>query len=133
MASNRTFRSGPTLLTTTTTTNILNPPTTTGGVNGGTPNTYLIINVIRLGNITNGNAKAALWVGTTGVNTTATAFAGVPGQASAGALTQGISIPANSSIYIPCRLRLDTTDFVVGGSDTATAITIDFEGEIGLV
>ena len=69
MASNRVFRSGPTLLTTTTTTNLLNPPTTTGGTNAGTPNTYLIINVIRVGNITATAAKAALWIGTTGVNT----------------------------------------------------------------
>lgn len=133
MASNRTWRSGPTLLTTTTTTNLLNPPTTTGGVNAGTPNTYLIISVIRVGNITAASAKAAMWLGTTGVNTTATAWPGLPGQASAGALTQGVSIPANSSIYIPCRLRIDVADFIVGGSDTASAITVDFEGEIGLV
>lgn len=133
MASNRVWRSGPTLLTTTTTTNLLNPPTTTGGTNAGTPNTYLIINVVRLGNITAANAKAALWLGTTGTNSTSAAWPGCPGQASGAALTQGVTISANSSTYIPCRLRLDTTDFFVGGSDTATAITIEFEGEIGLV
>lgn len=132
MASNRAWRSTLTLLTTTTTTNILNPPTTTGGTNAGTPNTYLIVRVVRLGNITNANAKAAGWIGTTGTNSTSAAWPGLPGQASAGVLTQGVTIPANSSLYIPCYLRLDTADFFVGGSDTATAITIEFEGEIGL-
>ena len=31
------------------------------------------------------------------------------------------------------RLRMDSTDFLVGGSDTATALTIEIEGEQAVV
>jgi hypothetical protein len=135
MASNKIMRSGPTLLTTTTTTNLLNPGTTTGGTGIANLNTYVIISVVRLGCIlTTGSAACAAWIGTTGVNTTATAWAGMPGQASAGALTagSGLVLAAQQSIYIPCYLVLETADFFVGGAGTTTAITIDFEYEIGL-
>jgi hypothetical protein len=29
-------------------------------------------------------------------------------------------------------MRCDSTDFIVGGSGTTTALTIQFEGEIGI-
>lgn len=134
MAGNKVIRSGPVALTTTTTTNVLNPPTTTGGtgVAGTNTNTYLIIRHIRVTNKTASAAQVALWLGATGANTAGTEviFGGV---ASAGALTRGVSIPAQSYVDWYGQLRIDVADFLVGGSDTATALTFEAEGEIGIV
>ena len=136
MASNSPFRSAVVALTTTTTTNILNPPTLTGGVNAaaGSTNTYLIIRHIRVVNKTNAAASLALWLGATGANAAGTEFA-FGGAASAGALTAGtgVSVPANSYVDWYGSVVLNTTDFLVGGAGTATALTITCEGEIGVV
>jgi len=134
MAANKIVRFGPVALTTTTTTNILNPPTTTGGtgVAGTNTNTYLVIRHIRIANKTTGAASVALWLGATGANTAGTEVVAA-GIASAGTLTNGVSIAANSYIDWYGMLRLDVADFLVGGCGTATACTIEAEGEIGLV
>ena len=134
MASNKIIRVGPVALTTTTTTNILNPPTLTGGTGlaGTNTNTYLILRHIRVTNKTASAAQVALWLSTTGDN-----GAGKEviwgGVASAGALTRGVSIAAQSYVDWYGYLRMDVVDFLVGGSDTATALTIEGEGEIGIV
>lgn len=133
MAANKTFRFGPIALTTTTTTNLLNPPTATGGVNGGASAQYIILRHVRIVNKTNAAAFAALWLGATGANTAGTeVIAG--GAATAGALNAntGVSVAANSYIDWYGLLRLDSTDFLVGGTNTATALTIEGEGEIGV-
>lgn len=134
MAQNKTTRFGPVALTTTTTTNIFNPPTLTGGVgvNSLDANTYVILRHIRLTNKTTSAVQVGLWLGLTGANTTGTeCIAG--GIASAGALTDGLSIAAQSYIDWYGALRINTADFLVGGASAATAITIEGEGEIGIV
>jgi hypothetical protein len=137
MASNKIIRFGPVALTTTTTTNILNPPTLTGGTGlaGTNSNTYLILRHVRVVNKANAAAASfALWLGATGANTAGTeVIAG--GAASGGALTAGtgVSVAANSVFDWYGLLRVDVADFLVGGAGTATALTIEGEGEIGVV
>ena len=133
MAANKLLRFGPVALTTTTTTNVLNPPTLTGGTGlaGTNANTYILIKHIRITNKTASAAQAALWLGATGANA-AGSEAIFGGVASGGALTRGVSVPGQSYIDWYGTLRMDAADFLVGGSDTATALTIEAEGEIGI-
>ena len=137
MASqNKQVRFGPVALTTTTTTNIVNPPTLTGGTGraGTNANTFLLIRHIRVVNKTNAAASFALWLGATGANSAGTeVIAG--GAATAGALNAGtgLSVPANSAFDWYGYLRMDVADFLVGGAGTATALTFEAEGEIGIV
>lgn len=121
MASNKTFRFGPVALTTTLTTNILNPPTASGGVNAGSSSQYIILRHIRIVNKTASAATVTLYIGATGGNAAGTEFLGV-----------GKSVPANDYIDWYGAVRLDAADFLVGGSNTATALTIQGEGEIGV-
>ena len=121
MAANKVFRFGPVALTTTLTTNILNPPTATGGVNAGSSPAYIVLKHIRIVNKTGSAATFSLWLGATGANTAGTEVIG-----------QGLSVAANSSYDWYGILRLDSTDFLVGGSGTATALSIQGEGEIGV-
>lgn len=118
---NKTFRLGPVALTTTLTTNILNPPTATGGVNGGSSAQYIILKHIRITNKTSSAATFSLWLGATGANTAGTEVIG-----------QAQSVAANTSYDWYGLLRLDAADFLVGGSGTATALSISGEGEIGV-
>jgi len=122
MAANKVFRFGPIALVTTTTTNLLNPPTATGGVNGGSSSQYILLKHIRWVNKTASPATFSHWLGATGGNVAGTEVLG-----------QGKSVPANDSVdwYGPS-LRLDAADFLVGGSNTAAALTIEGEGEIGV-
>lgn len=133
---NKVIAFGPVALSVTTTTNIINPPTLTGGagLHGTNTNTYVILRHIRVVNKTTSAASFALWVGATGANTAGTeAIAG--GAASAGALTAGtgVSVPPQSTWDWYGLYRLDVTDFLVGGAGTATALTFQAEGEIGIV
>lgn len=133
MASNKAFRFGPVALTTATTTNILNPPAASGGVGAGSSGQYIILRHVRVVNKTNTAASFALWLGATGANAAGSeVIAG--GAATAGALNvgTGVSVAANSYFDWYGVLRLDTTDFLVGGAGTATALTIQGEGEIGV-
>lgn len=120
MASNKVFRFGPIDLTTTLTTNLLNPPTATGGTNGGSSAQYIILRHIRIVN-RGAAATFSLWLGLTGGNAAGTQVIG-----------QGLSIAANSFADWYGVLRIDSADFLVGGSNTATALTITGEGEIGV-
>ncbi len=134
MAANKPFNLNV-ALTTTTTTNILNPGTTTGGTGMGSlnGNLYFIVTHIRLVNKTNAAAFCALWKGATGANTAGTEFA-FAGAATAGALNAntGVSVPANSYVDWYGRVPFYTADFLVGGCATATAVTLNLEGEIGV-
>jgi len=136
MAANKKIRFGPVALTTTTTTNILNPPTLTGGTGlaGTNANTYLLLTHIRVANKTNTAAFVALWMGATGANAAGTEFA-FAGAATAGSLNAntGVSVAANSSVDWYGYVRMDVADFLVGGAGTGTALTIEGEGEIGVV
>lgn len=124
MAANKAFRFGPVALTTTLTTNILNPGTTTGGV-ASTAAPYdklrIMIRHIRIVNKTDSAATFSLYIGATGANAAGTEFLGT-----------GRSIAARSAEDFNGAWPLDTTDFLVGGAGTATALTIEGEGEIGI-
>lgn len=121
MASNKIFNFGPLALTTTMTTNILNPAAATGGVNGGSSGQYVVLRHVRIINKTGSAATFSLWRGATGANAAGTEVIG-----------QGVSIAANSYFDWYGIMRFDTTDFLVGGSNTATALTIQGEGEVGV-
>lgn len=118
---NKVWNSGPIALTTTLTTNILNPPTATGGVNGGSSASYLILKHIRLVNKTTAAATVSFWLGASNSNVAGTEV-----------LFQGTSIAANSYVDWYGMKRIDSTQYLVGGANTATAITFDAEGEIGV-
>jgi hypothetical protein len=118
------FRLGPIALTTTLTTNILNPPTAAGGTNGGSSAQYILLKHIRIVNKTGSAATVSLWIGATGANAAGTEFA-----------WQATSCAANSFLDWFAGapgLRLDSADFLVGGAGTATALSIEAEGEIGV-
>jgi hypothetical protein len=119
--NNKTFNFGPIALTNTLTTNILNPPTASGGINGGSSSQYIIITHFRVVSKITGLAKVSLWKGATGANAAGTEF-----------LWNSTPVQPNQSIEVFGRWRFDAADFLVGGSDTATALSIEGEGEIGV-
>jgi len=121
MAANKTFRVGPVALTTTLTTNVLNPPAASGGVGAGSSPQYIILRHIRISNRTVSPATFSLWLGGTGGNVAGTEVIG-----------SGLSVAANSSYDWYGLLRLDSTDFLVGGAGTTLALTFQAEGEIGV-
>lgn len=118
---NKPFSLGPLALTTTLTTNIMNPAAATGGVNGGSSAQYILLNHIRIVNKTGSVATFSLYKGATGGNVAGTEIIGT-----------GLSVPANSAFDWYGRLRFDSADFLVGGSNTATALTLQAEGEVGV-
>ena len=123
MPANKAFRFGPVALTTTLTTNILNPNVTSvaGPVGFTMTQPYIILRHIRFVNKTAGAVTISTWLGATGANAAGTEVIGI-----------GLSIPANSAYDWYGQLRLDAADFLVGGSNTATAVSIQGEGEIGV-
>ncbi len=121
MASNKKFRFGPIALTTTLTTNLLNPAAASGGVNAGSSAQYIVLNHIRISNKTASAATFSFWLGATGANAAGTEVVGT-----------AMPVPANGSIDYYGSMRIDAADFLVGGSGTATALTITGEGEIGV-
>jgi hypothetical protein len=119
---NKPVRFGPVALTTTLTTNILNPTVTSlsGPVGFTLTQPYFLLKHIRVVNKTAGAVTCSMWVGATGANTAGTEFA-----------FQGTIIPANSYVDWYGALRLDSTDFLVGGAGTTTALSFEAEGEVG--
>ena len=120
---NRPFRFGPVALTSTLTTNILNTGTgamATPPVGYTDMNRYIILRHIRIVNKTAASATFSLYLGATGANAAGTEIIGL-----------GLSVPAYSAFDWYGYLRMDAADFLVGGAGTATALTIDGEGEIG--
>lgn len=116
------FNFGPVALTTTYTTNILNPPAASGGTNGGSSGQYILLYHVR---VTNKGASAAtfrLYKGATG------------GNAAGTELAYDVSVAAGASedLHFPAGLRLDTTDFLVGGASALTTLVISGSGEIGV-
>lgn len=120
---NKAVRFGPVALSSTLTTNILNPGTTTGGV--GMPatstNLYYIIKHVRIVNKTGSAATCSFWLGATGANAAGTEVIG-----------QALSVAANSYVDWYGVLTLDIADFLVGGAGTATALSFEAEGEVGI-
>ena len=118
---NKQFRFGPVALITTYTTNILNPPTATGGTNGGSSAMYIILKHIRIINKLTSAATFRLYLGATAGNVVGTEIIGFD-----------VSVPANGYFDWYGSLRLDSTDFLVGGAGTTLALVIQGEGEIGV-
>lgn len=122
MAANKTVRLGPVALTTTLTTNIFNFNVTSlaGPVGFTLTQPYVLIRHIRIVNKTGSAATFSLWLGATAGNVAGTEVIG-----------QGLSVPANQAFDWYGLLRMDVADFLVGGSGTATALTIEGEAEVG--
>lgn len=99
---------GPLALTLTLTTNIFNDASAL---------LYSIIRQIHIVNKTGSAATFSLWLGATG------------GNAAGTELFTGYSVAANSSFDWYCNLRMASTDFLVGGAGTTTALTITGMGE----
>ena len=118
---NKAFRFGPIALTNTLTTNLLNPPTATGGTNGGSSSQYIILKHLRIQNKTAAIATASLWLGATGANAAGTEL-----------IASATPLAAYSSFDWYGVLRIDAADFLVGGSNTSSALSIMGEGEIGV-
>lgn len=117
------LRFGPVALTTTMTTNILNPADAGTGHVGYTPTaSRIILRHVRIVNKTGTAATFSLWLGATGANAAGTEVIGT-----------ATSVAANSAYDWYGALPLDTADFLVGGAGTATALTIEGEGEVVLV
>lgn len=123
MAANKIINIPPVALTNTLTTNILNPAVTSvaGPVGMTMTQPYLIIRHIRILNKTGTAATFSLWKGATGANAAGTEIIGT-----------ATSVAANSAYDWYGQMRIDAADFIVGGSGTTTALTIQFEGEIGV-
>lgn len=123
MAANKIVRFGPVALSATLTTNILNPGTTTGGVGmpANSGNLYFLIRHIRIVNKTAGAVTCSFWIGATGANAAGTEFLG-----------NALSVAANSYIDWYGQVRLDTSDFLVGGASAGTSLTFEAEGEVGV-
>ncbi len=119
---NKIGRAGPIALTTTLATNLLNAAITSlaGSVTLVHTQPVLILRRIRVVNKTASAATVSLWLGASGVNTAGTEFAFL-----------GRSIPANGYEDWVGMCRMESTDFLVGGSGTATALSIEFEYELG--
>lgn len=103
---------GPIALTNTLTTNVYN---------NASALIYDIIKHIHVANKTGSAATFSLWLGLTGANTAGTE------------LFNAVTVAANGVFDWYGSLRMDSTDFLVGGSGTATALTITIEGEKSVV
>lgn len=124
MASNKQFTFGPVALSATTTTNIFNTNVTSlaGPVGFTMTQPYAVIKHIRIVNKTAGAVTFSLWKGATGANAAGTEVVGT-----------GLSIAANSSYDWYGYMRFDAADFLVGGASAGASLTIQGEGEIGLI
>jgi hypothetical protein len=103
--------------------NILNPGITSlSGPTGYTQTQpYLLIKHIRIVNKTGTAATVSLYKGASGASAAGTEYA-----------FNGTSVPANSSVDWYGLLRLDSGDYLTGVAGTASALTFNAEGEIGL-
>ncbi|MHB8459104.1 MAG: hypothetical protein ACYDAK_05370 [Candidatus Limnocylindrales bacterium] len=102
----RTF--GPLALTATLTTNVYNQSSAL---------IYDVITHIHVANKTAGAVTFSLWLGATGANAAGTE------------LFNGQSVPANGVFDWYGRLKLLSTEFLVGGASAATSLSIEAEGD----
>lgn len=123
MASNKVFNLGPVALTTTLTTNIMNCNVTSlaGPVGFTLTQPYLVIRHIRVVNKTASAVTVSLWKGAAGGNAAGTEF-----------VWQAATVAANSFLQEFGIWRFDAADFLVGGAGTATALSFQATGEIGV-
>ena len=120
--NNTRFVFGPVALTTTLTTNILNGNITSlaGPVGFTATQPFILLRHIMISNKTGSAATFSLWKGGAAGNVAGTEFLGT-----------GTSIAANSYYERYGQWAFEAAYFLVGGSGTATALTIEGEGEIG--
>jgi hypothetical protein len=123
MAQNKVINIEPVYLTATLTTNLLNFAITSlsGPVGFTMTQPYVVIKHVRIINRTGTAATFSLWKGGTGGNVAGTEVIGT-----------ATSVAANSSYDWYGIMRFDSTDFLVGGSGTASALVLTAEGEIGI-
>ena len=124
MAQNKTLFFPPVALTNTLTTNILAPAAAgAGGVGYTATATYILLRHVRVTNKTAGAVTVSLWVGATGANAAGTEFA-----------WQATSVPANSYLDWYGQQRLEgAAGFLVGGASANTSLSIQADGELGLI
>lgn len=124
MAQNKLQSFGPVALSATLTTNIIAPAAAGASAVGYTATaTYIVLRHIRIVNKTAGAATFSLYVGATGANAAGTEFMGT-----------ATSVAANSFVDWYGLLRLEGTNgFLVGGASAGTTLTLNAEGELGLV
>lgn len=124
MAANKILRFGPVALTNTLTTNIVNTNVTSlaGPIGFTMTQPYVVWRHIRIVNKTAGAVTFSLYLGATGGNVAGTEVIGT-----------ALSVAANSAFDWYGMLRMDAADFLVGGASAATSLTIEGEGEIGLI
>ncbi len=124
MAQNKIMKFGPIALSATLTTNILNGGAAgAGAVNITMTAPYLLLKRIRIVNKTAGAVTFSLWLGATGANAAGTEFIGT-----------ALSVAANSAYdwTSASGVRMESTDFLVGGASAGTSLTIQGELEIGI-
>ena len=123
MASNKIFSFGPVALSATLTTNIFNTTITSlaGPVGYTQTQPYAVIRHIRVVNKTSSAATFSLYKGASATNAAGTEVVGT-----------AVSVPGNSYFDWYGSMRFDAADFLVGGAGTATALTIQGEGELGI-
>ena len=113
-------------LTTTLTTNLLNPAVTSlsGPVGITLTQPVLFVRHIRVINKTGNSATFTMYLGATGANAAGTEVA------------VGKVVAPNDvfDLWYPSAtpLRIDSTQFLVGGANTATALVAQINGEVGL-
>lgn len=120
---NRALRVGPVALSTTLTVTVLNCSLSAlAGPTGYTQTQpYVILTHIRIVNKGSGAATVSLYIGASGGDAAGTEFA-----------FNGYSVAQNSYVDWYGRVRLESTDYLTGGSSVATTLTFQAEGEIGL-
>lgn len=100
---------GPVALSATLTTNVYNQSSAV---------VYDVVTHIHIVNKTAGAVTFTLYLGATGANAAGTEIIGT-----------ARSVAANSAFDWYGRLRMDSTDFLVGGASAGTSLTITVEGE----
>ena len=121
MASNKTFRVGPTPLTAAVA-NLLSPyAAAAGGVGFGTFSQYAILKHVHVVNRTAAAVNCSFWLGLTGGSAAGTEV-----------ICNQQPIAANSSQSFYGIWRIDVNEFLTGQAGSANALTVTFGGEIGV-
>jgi hypothetical protein len=123
MSANKLEIFGPVALTNVLTTNIIAPAAAGAGGIGYTPTaTYLVLRHIHVVNKTAAAHNFTLYKGATGANVAGTEIA------------FSKNVPANDYVDLYGAWRLEGANgFLVGGADALTSLTLEAEGEVGLV
>lgn len=124
MAQNKPQSFGPIALGTTLTTNLIAPAAAGTGAIGYTATaTYLLLTHIRIVNKSASTVSFSLWRGATGANAAGTEVVG-----------SALPIAANQAFDWYGRMRLEGANgFLVGGASAGASLTLEAEGEVGLV